>query len=120
MKFGHLGQDLLLHVLLAFVCLLTSLAQLMTEFVLELVRGSDLSLSALLFLANDLGTHAELEDTGIELDGVLDTLEPLVNVLHALDLADVGTDTLWVLADRIDLLLQPALLLLDSVFDSNW
>ena len=48
---------------------------------------------------------AELEDAGVELDAVLDSLEVQIDVFHALDLCYVGTHTLRVLADRIDLLL---------------
>lgn len=56
---------------------------------------------------------AELEDAGVELDAVLDSLEVQIDVFHALDLGYVGTHTLWVLADRIDLLLKPDLLILN-------
>lgn len=92
----------------------------MAELVLELVGSRDLTLATLLLLAYDFRTNTELEDARIQRDCIFDTLEVLIDILHALDLADVGTDTLWVLADRIDLLLQPDLLHLNPVLYRGW
>ena len=63
---------------------------------------------------------AELEDARVELDAVLDSLEVQIDVFHALDLCYVGTHTLWVLADCIDLLLEPDLLILNPGLHSLW
>ena len=89
----------------------------MTELGLQLVSSCDLTLATLLVLADDLCVDAQFEDAAVHLDGVFDVLEIDVDILHTLDLSHVGTYTLRVLANSIDLLLEPVLLVLDPILD---
>ena len=105
LQLGHFSDDLLLHIILPLVGLFTGFAEFVAQLVLKLICCSDLSLATLLLLTDDLGADAQLEDARVQLDRVFDTLELLVNILHALDLSNIGSDTLRIFADRIDLVL---------------
>lgn len=115
-QFRDLLRDLALDFDLPFICLLASLAELVRKLGLQLVGCSNLPLTALLLLADDLGIYAELKNAAVQLDRVLHALEVLVDALHALNLAHVGSYTLRIFANCIDLLLEPVLLLLDTMF----
>jgi len=79
----------------------------------------DLTFATGLFLADDFSLHAQLEDAAVELDRVFDALEVLVDVLHALDLSHICSNTLRVFTDGRDLLLQPKLLRLNPSLDNG-
>jgi hypothetical protein len=87
------------------------------ELGLQLVSSCDLTLASLLVLADNLSVDAQFEDAAVHLDGVLDVLEIDVDILHTLNLSYVGTNTLWVLANSIDLLLEPVLLVLNPILN---
>ena len=118
-QLGHFLRDLLPHLILAPAGLLLGLAELVAQLGLELVGGHDLSLSTLLLLADELSVDAQFKNAGIERDCVFDVLKVLIDVLHALHLADISADPLRILADSVDLLLKPALLCLDPRLDSR-
>ena len=91
----------------------------MRKLCLELVGGSYFSFTALLLLSDNFSVDTKLEDAAIQLDCVLDPLEILVDALHALYLTNVGSNTLWVFADCVNLFLKPVLLILDTLFHDS-
>ena len=77
----------------------------------------NLSFSTLLLLSDEFSVDAQLKNAGIKRYRVFDLLEVLIYMLHALHLADVSADPLWILANSVDLFLKPALLGLDTRLD---